>query len=201
MYAVGSWPDKCATYLLFMGSSLLPKDSCGPETADKHTKQARFFIWARRWLQMPWDMELNHKHAIIWWTHGCDTLAQQVCLQMVTVILPVWEARRSMSGGETSGHWDLWILQLTHGGQVVALLDIFTLDTSNLCLYVGLRMSKSVGWDVHDTLPNQIPSPPVKRAARWQENIRRASGCVGDVDGVVWLLWTLFCTPVFCVYA
>lgn len=79
-YAAGSWPDKCTTYLLFMGSSLLPKDSCGPETADKHTKPC-FFIWARRWLQMPRDMELNHKHTIIWCDHlSCaNTWLRHLC--------------------------------------------------------------------------------------------------------------------------
>lgn len=82
-YAAGSWPGKCTTYLLFMGSSLLPKDSCGPETADKHTKPASFFIWARHWLQMPRDSKLNHKHAIIW----CDLLSPIQCKHMVVTPL------------------------------------------------------------------------------------------------------------------
>lgn len=41
--AAGSRPDNCAVSLLFMGRSRLPKDSCGHETADKHTKQAKLF--------------------------------------------------------------------------------------------------------------------------------------------------------------
>lgn len=41
--AAGSRPDNCAVSLLFMGRSRLPKDSCGHETADKHTKRAQLF--------------------------------------------------------------------------------------------------------------------------------------------------------------
>lgn len=113
-YTAGSWPNKRTTYLLFTGSSLLPKDSCGPETADKHTKPASFFIWARHWLQMPQDTELNHKHSIVW----CNLSSSIQCKHAVVTPLLIgsvqgWQLsfcwNDSFEGpclGETSGHWE-----------------------------------------------------------------------------------------------
>lgn len=68
-------------HLLFTGSSPhkpAPQASCGPETADKHTS---FFIWPRRWLQMPQDMELNHKHTLIWRNLSSSIQSKHMFLQ------------------------------------------------------------------------------------------------------------------------
>lgn len=102
--AAGSRPDNCAVSLLFMGTSRLPKDSCGHETADKHTKQASFFISARRWLQMPPDMELNRRHAIVW----CKVLSS---IQHKHTVVPQTSAQQVCAGAFTglgeNGNQDL----------------------------------------------------------------------------------------------